>query len=124
MNARNNAIFLVPDFRKKWRYFRSKYIGIIGVVSIFGPRFSKKVALFRGQKSGVIPGIHCILEIIKPEVRPETHIIPRMIARWEIGRGTTRMNDSGLDSNLYDQVCSEFILKVIAKHGKYDSFYY
>ena len=47
---------------------------------------------------------------------PETHIIPRMIARWELGRGTKRMDDSGIDSNLYDEICSEFILKIIAKH--------
>ena len=47
---------------------------------------------------------------------PETHIIPRMIARWELGRGTKRMDDSGINSNLYDEICSEFILKIIAKH--------
>jgi len=47
---------------------------------------------------------------------PETHIIPRMLARWEQGRNTARMNDSGVNPDLYDEVASEFLLKVIAKH--------
>lgn len=47
---------------------------------------------------------------------PETHIIPRMLSRWDITRGTKRMNDSGITTDLYDQVSSEFVLNIVAKH--------
>ena len=50
-----------------------------------------------------------------PKKRPETHIIPRMLARWEQGRNTPRMNDSGVSKELYDEICSEFLLKIIGK---------
>ena len=49
----------------------------------------------------------------KPLKRPETHIIPRMLARWEQGSNTPRMNDSGVSKDLYDEICSEFLLKII-----------
>ena len=41
-----------------------------------------------------------------------------MLSRWELSRGSNRMNDSGITPDLYDEVSSDFVLNLIAKHDR------
>jgi len=93
--------------------------GLAGVIHHDGFRYTKEhpIVFIGGYPRSGTTLMRVLVEM-NEAVRcgPETHIIPRMLSRWDMTRGSKRMNDTGITPDLYDLVSSDFILNIIARH--------